>query len=245
MKVIVLLASILLVAVACSSDEAPATEAPATEASATEAPATEAPATEAPATEAPATEAPATEAPATETTAGLPAQCVQGSYEVGLRRSGDGENETLTIVDAEDDGNAVRDGGAMAYKIFATDFEIADDEDLVSQIILADLPADATLVTLDISRTFDADDDTLSNEYPLIAAGDELIAFRDAVGPASAPGMQVTIATSDGVTTTNTVNATASGEVLYADDSWVCADVTIESEAGFQLSGVVTARVRG
>ena len=85
----------------------------------------------------------------------------------------------------------------------------------------------------------------LSENFELwVAAGDELIAFRDAVGPDSPPGIQVTIATSDGLTTNNTVNATATGSVLYADDSNVCLEVMIESEAGLQLSGVVTARVR-
>lgn len=33
--------------------------------------------------------------------------------------------------------------------------------------------------------------------------------------------------------------------MLYADDTAVCLDVTIESEAGYQLSGIVMARVRG
>ena len=235
MRVAVVLSVIVLVAVACNGDDA-ATDAP----EVTEAPAV---ATETSVV----TDAPATAEPPAETasnTAGLPARCVQGGYEIEIRRSGDGENETFTIVDAEDDGRGVRDGGAMSYKIFATDFDIEDDKDLIDQIVLADLPAGATLITLDISRAFDPEDDTPSNEYPLIVAGDELIAFRDAIGSGSEPGTQVTIATSDGVTTNTVVNEAASGEVLYADDAWVCVDVTIESESGMQLSGVITARVR-
>lgn len=54
----------------------------------------------------------------------------------------------------------------------------------------------------------------------------------------------MTIANAEGLTADASVNATASGEVLYADDTAVCLDVTIESESGFQVSGIVTARVR-
>ena len=60
-----LVATLAIIAAACSSSAT--TPAPATTTPATEAPATEAPATEAPATEAPATEAPATEAPSADT----------------------------------------------------------------------------------------------------------------------------------------------------------------------------------
>jgi oligopeptide transport system substrate-binding protein len=65
----VFFASLILMAVACSTGSptaAPATQAPATQAPASEAPASEAPASEAPASEAPASEAPASEAPASE-----------------------------------------------------------------------------------------------------------------------------------------------------------------------------------
>jgi len=237
--------AVMLVAVACGgSDEvtptAEATEAPA---AATEAPAepTEAPAepTEAPAEP---TEAP----PAAEdstTTAALPEECSLPPYDIEIRRSGDGENETFTVVDAEDAGMNARDGGALSYKIFATDIDIADDEDLIDQIYLANLPADASLITLDVARVADPEDSTPVNEYPNIAAGEELVHFLTTMGPDSL-GTQVTIATSDGVTDNTSVNPTATGSVLYADDTAVCLNVTIESESGFQLSGVITARVR-
>jgi len=239
---------VMLVAVACGGDDdaTPTAEATEVPAAATEAPAepTEAPAepTEAPAEP---TEAPAepTEADGTTTTASLPAECSLPPYDIEIRRAGDGENETFTVIDAEDAGMNARDGGALAYKIFATDIDIADDKDLIDQIYLANLPADATLVTIDVSRVADSEDPTPVNEYPNIAAGEELVEFLATKGPDSL-GTQVTIATTEGVTDNTSVNATATGTVLYADDTAVCLDVTIESESGFQLSGVITARVR-
>ncbi len=228
--------AILLVAVACNgdSDATPTAEA-------TEAPT--AVATEAPATEA--TTTAATDAPGDEggTIAGLPAECAQVPYDLEIRKSGDGDSETFTVVDAEDAGRNVREDGAVGYKIFLTDFKIDDERDLIDQIFPDNLPAGATLITLDVARVADPDDPTPVTDYPNVAAGEELVAFATTSGPDSL-GIGVTIANAEGVTADSSVNATATGEVLYADDTAVCLDVTIESESGFQLSGIVTARVR-
>jgi hypothetical protein len=56
--------------------------------------------------------------------------------------------------------------------------------------------------------------------------------------------LRLTIATAEGPPSDFSTNSSATGEVLYADDSVVCVEVTIESEAGFQVSGIVSARVR-
>ena len=241
--------AVILVAAACTPDADP-TPAPVATASpaavVTDAPATAAPATDAPATDAPATDAPATDAPAVGANgaiAGLPAECVSPPSDVAIRRSGAGENETVTVADAEDAGNAVRDGGAIGYKIFLTDFEIDDDEGLIGQVFLDALPEGSTLITLDLGRFEDSEDPTPVEEYPNIAAGEDLAHSNTARGP-DIVAAQVTIATAEGTTTSTSTNSVATGEILYADDTAVCADVTIESENGFQFSGIVSARVR-
>lgn len=162
--------AILLLVVACSGDSdatptAEATDAPT--AVTTEAPATAA--TEAPAKEA--TDATGEEGGAI---AGLPAQCGQPPYDLAIRRSGDGESETFTVIDAEDQGKNVRDDGAVGYKIFLTDFKIDDERDLIDQIILDSLSPGTTLITLDVARVVDPDDPTPVSDYPNIAAGGSL-----------------------------------------------------------------------
>jgi hypothetical protein len=230
MRVRYLWPALILVAAACSGDADP-TPVPAV--------------TDVPATEAPAV-ADTTEAAAegSSTTASLPEQCVSPPFDLEIRRSGDDENEIFSVVDAEDNGSGVREGGAMGYKIFMTDFVIDDDAGLIDQIFLDALPEGATLITLDLARFPDSEDPTPVEEYPNIAVGEALVPIGSGINGPDVLATQVTIATAEGTTSDFSVNSSETGEVLYADDTFVCVDVTIESEAGFQVSGIVTARVR-
>ncbi len=91
---------------------------------------------------------------------------MQAPFDLEIRTAGNGENETFTVIDAEDAGRNVIDGGALGYKIFATDFDIADDEDLIDQIVLANLPRGATLITIDVAQAVDSENPTPASEYP-------------------------------------------------------------------------------
>ena len=203
--------------------------------------------TEAPMTEAPMTEAPMTEAPAAGgggAIAGLPAECVSPPYDIEIRRSGDGPNETFTVVDAEDDGANTfdRGGGALSYILWLTDYEIVDDESFFTQTF-AEPPEGSTRIKLGLGRIEDTDDSTPIAEYPNVAAGEELLYGNAGRGPDEFT-IDLQIASPEGGTSDVTVNPAVTGTVLYADDAFVCLDPTITSESGYQLSGVVTARVR-
>ena len=70
------------------------------------------------------------------------------------------------------------------------------------------------------------------------------IADVDGVNGPDVLATQVNIATAEGTTSDFSTNSSATGEVLYADDSVVCVEVTIDSETGYQVSGIIRARVR-
>jgi hypothetical protein len=231
--------AIMLVAVACGGDDdaTPAAEATEAAAEATEAAAE---ATEAPAET---TEAPAADDGGT-TTAGLPAECSLPPFDIEIRRSGEGENEIFTVIDAEDTSMGVGDGQNLAYKSYGTDYDLADDQDLITQIMSDNIPDGSTVVEVDLGRAYDSDNETPANEYPNIVAGEELQAFRHASGPDSVLGVQVTIIDSDGVTSPSVVNEEVSGSVLYAGEDMFCIDVDLTSESGYQLKGIYTAVVR-
>jgi hypothetical protein len=238
--------AVMLVAVACGGDDEATLAAQATDAppAATEAAAepTEAAAEPTEAAAEP-TEVAAADGEST-TTAGLPAECVPPPYDIAIRRSGDGENEVFTVVDAEDDGFGAGNGQNLAYKVWAADYDIADDQDLITQIMSENIPAGSTVVNVSLGRVYDSDNETPGNEYPNIVAGEDLQAFRLASGPDSVLGVQVVIIDSDGVTSPTTVNETATGTVLYADEDMFCIDVDMTSESGYQLKGIFTATVR-
>jgi hypothetical protein len=190
----------------------------------------------------------ATEAPAADdggtTTAGLPAECSLPPYDIEIRRSGDGENETFSVVDAEDTGQGAGNGQNLAYKAYAADFDLADDQDLITQIMSDNIPDGSTVVNVSLGRVYDSDNELPGNEYPNIVAGEELQAFRFASGPDSVLGVQVTIIDQDGVTSPTNVEVTATGSVLYADEDMFCIDVDLTTESGYQLKGIFTAVVR-
>ena len=88
------------------------------------------------------------------------------------------------VVDAEDSGRNVRDGAALAYKLFVNDWEIVDDESLFGQ--LQEVPEDGILIAIDVARVEDKDDPTPVLEYPNITAGEDFgIWPRGGKGPIS------------------------------------------------------------
>ena len=119
----------------------------------------------------------------------------------------------------------------------------ADDQSIVGQAQPTELAEGATAVVLGLARFEDSDDSTPLADYPDITAGEDITTFTRARCPDSV-GAQVNIFTSAGRAADVTVSSTASGKVLYADDRAICVNVTVESEVGYQISGVITALVR-
>lgn len=234
--------ALIIVVAACSGEEATPTPAPIESPAAATVAATTTPTMAATTAPAGSSSAPADDT--AQTSAALPDGCSLPPYEIEIRRAGSGENEPWTVIDAEDTGFGVGSGQNLAYKIFLADYDINDDEDLITQITPDNMPEGATVVNVDLGRAYDSSNDTPSNEYPNIEAGEPLTAYRLSSGPEATLGAQATITDPDGLTSTASVNPTASGTVLYADEEFICVDLDIQSEDGVQVKGIVTARVR-
>lgn len=162
--------------------------------------------------------------------AALPAECPTAApFDVEVRLAGEGDRQTLTVVDAV----ALRRLDGRAWTVYLADFELPDDTSW--SFAVPEVPPGATLVStgLDVFNAPDAEG------LPILEVGDGGPLFREAGEGATATFFSVT---ADDVASTS-VDQTGSTELLALDGEQVCLTTEITSEQGLELVGTYTAPV--
>lgn len=157
-----------------------------------------------------------------------PAECPTSvPYDVELRLEGDGERETMAVVDAV----ALRRSEGRAWTVYLADFDMPDDTSW--SFTVPEVPSGSTLVAtgLDVFNATDVD------ALPIIEVGATGGLFRDVGDGESATFLNVT---SDASSSTS-VDQTGSTELLHLDDGLICLDTEITGESGLELVGTYAA----
>ncbi len=160
--------------------------------------------------------------------AAAPAACPTSvPYDVEVRLDGDGERETMTVVDAV----ALRRSEGRAWTVYLADFDMPDDTSW--SFTVPEVPAGSMLVStgLDVFNATDVE------SLPVIEVGDTGGLFRDVGDGATATYLNVTSET----TGSSSVNQMGSTELLHLDDALICFATEITGESGLELVGTYAA----
>lgn len=164
---------------------------------------------------------------AADPTATLPAECPPAvPFDMEFRSDGDGERDTMTVVDAV----ALRRADGVAMTVYLADFDMPDDTSWAFSV--PDVPPGGTLVQTGLD-VFNADPATL----PELETGASGGLFGEVGAGVTATFLTIV---SGGSTSTN---QTGESELLYIDDSAVCLRAGIISESGDELVGVYSAPI--
>lgn len=158
----------------------------------------------------------------------LPSTCPSAApFDVEIRYDGDGDRETMTVVDAV----ALRRFDGVAWTIYLADFDMPDDTSW--SFTVPEVPDGKTLVAtgLDVFNAPDAD------ALPILEAGDSGGMFSDVGDGETAAFFSVT---ADAAGSTS-VDQSGTTELVHLDDGAICMTTEITGESGLELVGTYTA----
>ena len=161
-------------------------------------------------------------------TATLPEECpTEAPFDIEIRYDGDGERDTMTVVDAV----ALRRFDGVAWTIYLADFDMPDDTSW--SFTVPEVPEGNTLVATGLD-VFNAPD---AAALPILEVGDSGGMFREVGDGETAAFFSIT---SDRAGSSS-VDQSGTTELLHLDDGSICMTTEITGESGLELVGAYTA----
>lgn len=158
----------------------------------------------------------------------MPSECPEGTpFDVEIRFDGDGDRETMTVVDAV----ALRRFDGVAWTIYLADFDLPDDTSW--SFTVPEVPAGKTLVAtgLDVFNAPDVD------ALPILGVGDSGGLFRDVGDGETAAFFSIT----SELAGSTSVDQRGATELVHLDDDAICMTTEITGQSGLELVGTYAA----